>query len=156
MVGRAKDSDFYAADDEISGELLAWSGLDDLWDEYSLGDDHDFFNDVVRDVGSVHWDEDEWDADRPMASEINYSVWILDAETAKAEMRKGIQSLIRTRKKRRGEKTTAKTTEEVVKAIEAEVLDALDHYQSGEASRPVERPGRGRTRRLVRRRPGTY
>jgi hypothetical protein len=34
-MGRAQDGDFYASDDEISGELLGWSGLDDLWDESS-------------------------------------------------------------------------------------------------------------------------
>jgi hypothetical protein len=94
----------------------------------------------VRDLSSVDWEQDEWDADRPLASENNYTVWIPDPEKAKAEMRKEVLRLIRTRKLSEKAKSS-----DIAEVMRDEVLAELAH-RDGPTTRRAGRGGRKQVR----------
>jgi hypothetical protein len=87
--------------EEIGGMVLQWAGLDYMWDEHELGADYNPTTDVVEmcDGDGLSVDCDDWEADRPMYSEIDYEVWIRDPEKAKASLLKQIWMLINRRDK---------------------------------------------------------
>jgi hypothetical protein len=86
-------------DDDIGYKVLAWAGADELWFEYSLGDHHDPYSDVVTWCSSLDIDSEDYDVDRPGASGTNYVITIGDPAKAKAEILARIRELIVAREK---------------------------------------------------------
>jgi hypothetical protein len=82
--------------EEIGCLVLGWAGLDDLWDEHELGGCYNPATEVVEwcDGGGLDVRTKSWDADRPMYSEIDYTVRITDAAKAKASLLERIEELI--------------------------------------------------------------
>lgn len=87
--------------EEIGALVLRWAGLEEMWEQHDLGRDFNAATDLVEVCAGLSVDTDDWDADRPMYSEINYTVWIRDPEKAKADMLKHIWELISRREKAR-------------------------------------------------------
>jgi len=76
-----------ADDDVISGELLQWSGLEDVWDEYDLNRYYDFLKDVVEYCSCVDIDCEDWDDDIPGRSGVWHKVQTDNPEQLKTELR---------------------------------------------------------------------
>jgi hypothetical protein len=87
--------------EEIGILVLRWAGLEEMWDQHELGWEYNPTTDVVEwcNGDGLDVDRNDWEADRPMYSEIDYEVVVRDPEKAKASMLKRIWELIGQRDK---------------------------------------------------------
>ncbi len=100
--GRVAKTILLQGDDDCIGHLLLeWAGLDRAWSENELGSDFTTLHDLLFRCTKLDFTQEEFDADRPMASGNFYTVEIADPAKAKAELEAIVQELIDRKSKRR-------------------------------------------------------
>lgn len=84
-----------ADDDEISSELLQWAGLLEYWNENSdILEYYDIIVDVLETLPGVDVEREEWDADVSGRSGVMHTIFSLDPEELKIELRNAIENII--------------------------------------------------------------
>jgi hypothetical protein len=81
-------------DDDIGEKLLNWAGLDKIWHENNLNNNHSPIYDLLYVCHSLDFEKEEFDADRPMASGIFFKVSIHNEQAAKKELARLVEELI--------------------------------------------------------------
>lgn len=78
-----------SADDDVSGELLEWSGLGKIWKQYHLGE-FDSFQDLADRSKHVSISGEQWGGDSPGLS----GVWQTAKTDNEADLRKDLRDLV--------------------------------------------------------------
>jgi hypothetical protein len=78
-----------SADDDVSAELLDWSGLEKIWKQYHLGE-FDRFQDLADRSKHVCISGDQWGGDSPGLS----GVWQTATTDNEADLRKDLRALV--------------------------------------------------------------
>jgi hypothetical protein len=82
-----------SGDDDISEDLLDWSGLDAIWKKYRLND-YELFMDLAAQADSIDITHESWGGDAPGVSGVWMTATTTDAEALKQELRDLIAKLI--------------------------------------------------------------
>jgi hypothetical protein len=82
-----------AGDDNISTELLEWSGLDAIWEKYYLSNYVDFM-DWAAQADNIEITHENWGGDAPGVSGVWMTATTTDAEALKQELRHLVAKLI--------------------------------------------------------------
>lgn len=78
-----------SADDDVSEELLEWSGLEKIWSEYYLGE-FECFQDLATRSEHISISGDQWGGDAPGLS----GVWQSATTDNEADLRKDLRGLV--------------------------------------------------------------
>jgi hypothetical protein len=78
-----------SADDDVSGELLEWAGLEKIWNHYHLGE-FDRFEDLASRSEHIIISGDQWGGDSPGLS----GVWQTATTDNEADLRKDLRALV--------------------------------------------------------------
>ena len=78
-----------SADDDVSEELLEWSGLEKIWSEYYLGE-FECFQDLATRSEHISISGDQWGGDAPGLS----GVWQTATTDNEADLRKDLRGLV--------------------------------------------------------------
>lgn len=90
-----------SADDcEVSGYLMDWCGLRDVWERNGLVTYYDFFNDVARDCDHILIDRKSWGGNMPGLSGVWHIIKTDNAKALKKELRSGLARLLWESRKR--------------------------------------------------------
>jgi len=82
-----------SGDDNISTELLEWSGLESIWEKYHLSEYEDFM-DLAAQSDHIDIAHERWGGDSPGVSGVWMTATTRDAESLKKELRDLIANLI--------------------------------------------------------------
>jgi hypothetical protein len=82
-----------SADDDVSQELLEWSGLDKIWDKYYLGE-FEQFQDLAKRSDHFIIEGEEWGGETPGLSGVWQTAKTDNGEALKEELRNLIAELI--------------------------------------------------------------
>ncbi len=84
----------YAEADVISGELLEWSGLSDVWNKYELDNHHNFLSDIAETCCHIHIEREELDGGVPTHSWNMIKIETSNEELLRLEMKERVKELM--------------------------------------------------------------
>jgi hypothetical protein len=82
-----------SGDDNISIELLEWSGLEAIWEKYHLSEYEDFMS-LAENAEHIEMSNESWGGDAPGLSGVWMTATSRDAEALKQELRDLLAKLI--------------------------------------------------------------
>ncbi len=83
-----------ADDDMISGELLDWSGLREVWDRWNMDNHFDFLREVEDLCNHMEVSREEWGGDFPGHSGTWHTIGTDDETALREELRHALATLL--------------------------------------------------------------